>query len=110
MILLGVHGASNSTLCIGTEVLVADGRSKRSPTCSTICLSSSAPNPTRPSLHLKRAQCVMAMRLDDSGAPRPLVFGTKHRNRHLRGIRIRRDAVIEEILRRFLDLHVTGQR
>src|SRR5262249_53879198 len=47
---------------------------------------------------------------DQPGTTRPLVLGAEDRNRHLGRVRIRRDAMIEEVLRGLLDFDVPGKR
>src|ERR1700676_4036268 len=45
-----------------------------------------------------------------SGAARPLVLCAENRNRNLRGIGVGRNAVLIQVLRRFLHFHVAGER
>src|SRR6476469_2745649 len=49
-------------------------------------------------------------RSKQAGAARPFVFRAQHRDRHLRRIRIRRYAVLEQVFGSFLDLDVTCER
>src|SRR5262252_3566617 len=48
--------------------------------------------------------------LDQTGTSRPPVFGTEHGHRYLGGVRVRRNAVIEEVLGGLLDFDVACKR
>src|ERR1700681_3461835 len=47
---------------------------------------------------------------NEAGAARPLVLCAENRHRNLRGIGVGRNAVLIQVLRRFLHFHVAGER
>ena len=51
-----------------------------------------------------------ALLLQQPRAARPLVLGAEHRDRDLGRVRVRRDAVLVQVLRGLLDLDVAGER
>src|SRR5512132_719795 len=69
--------------------------------CFTCCLP-----PLSSALWIAR----LPTRSKQAGAARPFVFCPEHGNGHLRRVRIRRHAVLEQVFGRFLDLHVAGER